>query len=128
RRGRGSHRPRGLWSREPQRGGLRTRTRYPRCGGQRRATRCGDRERVRGAARLRGARRFSERARAGGRARAALGHRRPLLYALRPPSEVAGTKELDRKPLTERNRPHVEDPSIERLAEVAGHTDELAVR
>jgi len=41
---------------------------------------------------------------------------------------VAGTKELDRKPLTERNRPHVEDPSIERLAEVAGHTDELAVR
>ena len=41
---------------------------------------------------------------------------------------MAGTKELDRKPLTERNRPHVEDPSIERLAEVAGHTDELAVR
>jgi len=40
---------------------------------------------------------------------------------------VAGTKKLERHPLTERV-PHVEDPTIEQLAEEAGHTDERAVR
>jgi len=42
---------------------------------------------------------------------------------------VAGTKELGRrKPIAEDPPPHVEDPSIERLAEAAGRTDEVAVR
>jgi uncharacterized membrane protein YbhN (UPF0104 family) len=43
---------------------------------------------------------------------------------------VAGTEELGRRSLKEQ-RPaatHVEDPTIERLAEVAGQTDEVAVR
>ena len=42
---------------------------------------------------------------------------------------MAGTKELGRpKPITEGTPPHVEDPSIERLAEAAGRTDDVAVR
>ena len=40
-----------------------------------------------------------------------------------------GTQELERRPLKEqRPAAHVEDPTIERLAEVAERTDERAVR
>ncbi|HEV8536716.1 MAG TPA: lysylphosphatidylglycerol synthase transmembrane domain-containing protein [Candidatus Limnocylindria bacterium] len=41
---------------------------------------------------------------------------------------MARTEELDRRPLRERVPAHAEDPTIEQLAEEAGHTDELAVR
>jgi len=41
---------------------------------------------------------------------------------------VARTKELERHPLKDRGPTHVEDPTIEQLAEAAEHTDERAVR
>src|SRR5207302_10488158 len=50
----------------------------------------------------------------------------PLLHAVRQAAEVARTARDEAK-LTRRTG-HVEDPSIEELAQEAGHTDELAVR
>ena len=42
---------------------------------------------------------------------------------------MVGTEELERRSLKDHREPtHVEDPTIERLAEVAEHTDEVAVR
>ena len=41
---------------------------------------------------------------------------------------MARTKELERHPLKDRGPTHVEDPTIEQLAEAAEHTDERAVR
>src|SRR5713226_7927783 len=62
------------------------------------------------------------------RARHAHRHGDPLLHSLRRAAQVVVEATAAARPMSGRPTNHVEDPTIEQLADVAGRTDEVAVR
>src|SRR5581483_9260051 len=121
-------RPRGVRGRQPARRGVRGPAPHPRGRRERRASRFGDRQCLDRGRRVRRPRRLRRRRARRRGARSSHRSADPPRDALRRLPQMAEQTKNEDPLLTPSPSRHVEDPTIEELAEEAGHTDEVAVR